>query len=149
MKNKFVAETSITIEATAAEVWKAITTPSLVKKWLMGTHVTTDWKVGSAISYEGEYDGRKYHDKGIIRKMEPEKVFQSTFWSSASGKADEPENYNLVTYTLNGAFEKTIVTITQDNVASGEEQEHVAGSWKAVLRRLKEVVEKQYALAYH
>jgi len=149
MKGKFVAETSITIEATVAEVWKAITTPSLVKKYLMGTNVTTDWKSGSAISYEGEYDGKKYHDKGIIKKIEQEKVFQSTFWSSAGGKADKPENYNLVTYTLNGASEKTIVTLTQDNVGSEEEKEHVTGNWKAVLRKLKEVVEKQYAMAHH
>ena len=143
MKNKLIAETSITIEAPASEVWEAITTPSLIKKYLMGTKVTTDWKEGSAISYEGEYDGKKYHDKGTIKKIEPEKIFQSTYWSSAGTQEDKPENYNLVTYKLDGAFDKTIVTLTQDNVGSEEEKEHATGNWKAVLRKLKEVVEKQ------
>jgi hypothetical protein len=48
--------------------------PVFDKKYLMGTNVSSDWKAGSPISYEGEYNGKKYHDKGVIRKIEPEKV---------------------------------------------------------------------------
>jgi hypothetical protein len=44
----------------------------------MGTNVSIDWKEGSAISYEGDYNGKKYHDKGVIKKIEPGKLFQST-----------------------------------------------------------------------
>src|SRR5690242_15341077 len=97
MKGHLVAETSVSIKATPQQVWKAITTPSSIEKYLMGTHVTSEWKEGSPITYEGEYNGRKYHDKGTIRKFEPGKVFQSTYWSSIGGKEDKPENYNLVT----------------------------------------------------
>ncbi len=49
-------------------------------------------KEGSPINYEGEYDGKKYHDKGIIKKNEPGKLLQSTYWSSMAGKEDIPEN---------------------------------------------------------
>jgi uncharacterized protein YndB with AHSA1/START domain len=141
MKEKLKAETTISIKAPAEKVWEAITTPALIEKYLMGTQVTTDWQQGSAITYEGEYNGKSYHDKGVIKKIEPGKIFQSTYWSSMGGKEDKPENYNLVTYRLSGKDDKTVVTLTQDNVVSEEEKKHVTGNWKAVLKKLKEVVE--------
>jgi uncharacterized protein YndB with AHSA1/START domain len=142
MKNNLVAEVSVAIDASASNVWKAITSPAMVKKYLMGTTVTTDWKEGSPINYEGEYNGKKYKDKGVIKKIEPGKIFQSTYWSSAGGKEDKPENYNLVTYKLENKGGQTLVTLTQDNVQSEKEKEHVTGNWKAVLQKLKTVVEE-------
>jgi len=140
--NTLIAETSISIDAPAADVWKALTTPELVSQYLMGTTVTTDWKEGSPITYEGTYNGKSYHDKGVIKKAEPGKLLQSTYWSSAGGKEDKPENYNLVTYRLSENDGQTVVTLTQDNVQSEKEKEHVTGNWNAVLQKLKEVVEK-------
>jgi uncharacterized protein YndB with AHSA1/START domain len=142
MKNKLITKTSITIDAPSFIVWKAITTPALIKEYLMGTHVSSDWKEGSPINYDGEYNGKKYHDKGIIKKIEPEKILQSTYWSSAGGKEDKPENYNLVTYQLSKEDGKTTVTLTQDNIHSEKEKEHVTENWKAVLKGLKKVVEE-------
>ena len=141
MKGNLTAKTTITIAAPPAKVWKAITTPADIKKYLMGTTVTSDWKEGSPINYEGEYNGKKYYDKGVIQKMEKNKMFQSTYWSSAGGKEDKPENYNLVTYHLADKDGKTHVTLTQDNVLSEKEKEHVTGNWKMVLKKLKEVAE--------
>lgn len=143
MKEKLTAKATISINAPTEKVWKAITTPSLIKKYLMGTTVTTNWKEGSAIEYEGEYNGKKYHDKGVIKKIEKGRLLQSTYWSSAGGKEDKPENYNLVTYKLDekDSHEKTLVTLTQTNVLSEKEKEHVTGNWKAVLKKLKEVAE--------
>jgi uncharacterized protein YndB with AHSA1/START domain len=143
MKATLTAETSITIKATPSEVWEAITTPSSIKKYLMGTTVKTDWQEGSPISYEGEYNGKKYQDKGTIKKFRPESVFQSTYWSSMGGKEDKPENYNMVTYTLSDEDDRTLVTLTQDNIATEEEKQHATENWKQVLQKLKEVVEKK------
>lgn len=141
MIHKLIAETSISVDATPAQVWKALTTPKLIKKYLMGTDVTTDWKEGSPITYKGEYEGKQYHDKGIIKKIEPQKVLQSTYWSSMSGKEDKPENYNLVTYTITEIKGKTVITLSQDNNATEKEQAHSTKNWKLVLKKLKEVLE--------
>lgn len=143
MKQNLSAETSITIKATPAKVWKAMTTPASIKKYLMGTTVTSDWKEGSPITYEGEYNGKTYHDKGVIKKLKPESVFQSTYWSSMSGKEDKPENYNTVTYTLSDEDDRTLLTLTQDNIATEEEKAHATKNWEQVLQKLKEVVEQQ------
>ncbi len=142
LKYNLVAKTSISLDATNAQVWKAITTPKLIKQYLMGTDVTTDWKEGSAINYDGEYEGKVYHDKGIIKKIEPGKLLQTTYLSSMSGKEDKPENYNLVTYKITNRGDKTVLTISQDNNSTEKEKEHSAGNWKMVLKKLKEVVEK-------
>ena len=107
----------------------------------MGTDVTSDWKEGNAITYEGEYEGKKYHDKGIIKKIEPNKLLQSTYWSSMSGKEDIPENYKLVTYAISEKKLQTLITLTQDNNANEKEKEHSTENWKAVLKKMKEVVE--------
>ena len=141
MKETLHTKVSVSINAAPSKVWKAITTPASIKKYLMGADVSTDWKEGSPINYTGEYNGKKYHDKGVIKKIEPEKIFQSTYWSSMGGKEDKPENYNLVTYNLSEKDGKTVLTLTQDNVGSEKEKEHVTGNWKAVLKKLKEIVE--------
>jgi uncharacterized protein YndB with AHSA1/START domain len=143
MKNNLTAETSISVDATPAQVWKALTTPRLIKKYLMGTDASSDWKEGSPITYSGEYEGKKYHDKGIIKKIEPEKILQSTYLSSMSGKEDKPENYNLVTYKITKRDDKTVITLTQDNNATEKEKEHSTENWKMVLKKLKEVVESK------
>ncbi len=143
MKDTLVAETSISIDASPAQVWKALTTPKLIKKYLMGTDVSTDWKEGSTITYSGEYEGKKYHDKGVIKKTEPEKLLQSTYLSSLSGKEDKPENYNLVTYKLTNRDDKTVVSLSQDNNSTEKEKEHSIENWKSVLKKLKEVAETE------
>ena len=143
MKDALIAETSISVDASPAQVWKALTTPRLIKKYLFGTDVSSDWKEGSTITYTGEYEGKKYHDKGIIKKIETEKVLQSTYWSSMSGKADKPENYNLVTYKMIKKDNKTVITVSQDNISTEKEKEHSTENWKMVLNKLKEVVESE------
>ncbi len=142
MENKLTAEVSVTIDATANEVWEAITNPDLIKQYLYETNVTSDWKEGSTITYEGEHEGKKYHDKGVIKKLEEPKVFESTYWSSMGGKEDKPENYNTVTYTLSEKDEQTTVTLKQDNILSEDEKQHASTNWQTTLEKLKEVVEK-------
>src|SRR5688572_1515722 len=93
MNNKFTAEARTTINAPASRVWDALTNPSLIKQYLYGTQVTSDWKVGSSITYSGEWEGKSYEDKGEILQMEPNRLLISTFWSSLTGLPDAPENY--------------------------------------------------------
>jgi uncharacterized protein YndB with AHSA1/START domain len=59
MKDTLIAEASIQIDAPPDAVWKAIKSPELIKKYLMDTTVTSSWKEGDPISYEGEYNGKK------------------------------------------------------------------------------------------
>jgi uncharacterized protein YndB with AHSA1/START domain len=141
MNNKFTATATTTINAPASKVWDALTNPELIKQYLFGTEVTTNWKVGSPITYKGEWEGKAYEDKGKILKFDPEKSLVSTHWSPLSGVPDTPENYHTVTYQLSERDGKTKVTIMQDNNATEDEKAHSEQNWRTVLDGMKKLLE--------
>ena len=143
MNKTYVARTSIAIHAPKSKVWDALTNPQLVKQYLFGTEVTTDWKVGSPITYKGVWEGRTYEDKGRVLQIEPEKLLVSTFWSSFSGLPDLPENYQNVRYELSAEGRGTRLTISQDHNATQEEADHAEQNWKTVLEGMKRLLEGQ------
>src|SRR5262245_16267879 len=120
MDKMYTARASTTINTPASRVWDAITKPELIKQYLFGTDVISEWKVGSPIVYKGEWQGKAFEDKGKILEIVPEKSLVSTYWSPLSGIPDLPENYQTVTYQLSEKNGKTEVTITQDNNVSEE-----------------------------
>ena len=141
MNNTFIAKATITINAPAARVWDALTQPELIKRYLFGTQVTTDWQVGSPIVYEGTWEGKAYKDKGKVLQVEPGKLLVSTFWSSLSGLPDVPENYQTVRYELSTEGSGTKLTVRQDNNATQEDADHSAQNWNMVLDGMKKLLE--------
>ncbi|HTP10210.1 MAG TPA: SRPBCC family protein [Anaerolineae bacterium] len=141
MTGPFVAKAAITIEAPTAKVWNALTQPELIKQYLFGATVTTDWKVGSPITYEGVWEGKAYKDKGQILEIEPEKLIVSTFWSALSGLPDAPENYQTVRYELSAEGNHTKLIVIQDNNATQAEADHSAQNWSMVLNEMKKLLE--------
>jgi uncharacterized protein YndB with AHSA1/START domain len=141
MTTNLTAKTSITIDAPAKSVWNALTKPELVKQYLMGADVHTDWKVGSPLRYTGEYKGRPFEEKGIIKQIEPGRLLQATHFSATSGKEDTPENYALVTYELEETGGHTLVTVSQDNIKDEKGVEGSKANWKGVLVGLKATAE--------
>lgn len=142
MENKFIAKVSITLNAPKSKVWDALTKPELIKQYLFGTEVITDWKVGSPITYKGIWEGKPYEDKGKVLQIESEKFLVSTFWSSLSGLPDIPENYKTVRYELSTIGDLTNLVITQDNNDSQDEANHSEQNWKMVLDGIKKLVER-------
>ena len=141
MDNKLTAKATNTINASASRVWEALTNPKLIKQYLFGAEVISDWKEGSPIIYKGIYEGKTYEDKGSVLKVEPEKLLLITHWSPLSGSPDTPENYHKVSYELAVENGNTQLTITQDNNSSEEEQEQNAKFWKMVLDGMKKLLE--------
>ncbi|MEJ0021691.1 MAG: SRPBCC family protein [Candidatus Doudnabacteria bacterium] len=143
MAEKFTAKSEGVIMAPAHEVWQALTDPVMVKQWLYGTDMSvTEWKIGGEIRYKGEWEGKKYEDKGTILEIEPEKLLVSTYWSSMSGTPDVPESYQKVSYKLDPSGGGTKLTITQEGNATEESAKHSEGNWNQVLQSLKKIVEK-------
>lgn len=141
-----IATTSIRIEAPVRAVWEALTTPAMIKQYLFGTEAQSDWKVGSPITFSGEWDGKHYQDKGTILKVELDKIFKYTYWSSMSGTEDIPSNYANVTYNLEGENGQTVLTIMQDGVPTEESKKHSENNWAMVLSTMKEMLENKEIL---
>jgi uncharacterized protein YndB with AHSA1/START domain len=142
MNENLTAKATIAIHAPAEKVWEALTTPLIIKEYLFGTDVKSDWKEGSSITYRGQWQGKTYEDKGKILRLIPNKLFVSTYWSSMGGLEDKPENYATVTYELMEENGQTLLNLTQDNNTSEQAKNHSQENWSMVLGKLKEILEK-------
>ena len=143
MNANLVAKQSITINAPASKVWEALIKPELIKQYLFGSEVVTDWKVGSPIIYKGNYQGKTFEDKGKVVKLDPEKLMVLTHWSPLSGSSDIPENYHTVWYELAAEEDGTHLTISQDNNPSEDEQKQNEQFWGTVLQGIKKLIEQE------
>jgi len=139
-----VARASTTINAPLDRVWDALVTPKIIKQYMFGTNVTSDWKEGGPILFKGEWEGRSYEDKGVILKMNPKKMLRYSHYSPLSGLPDKAENYHTVTIDVVPKGEQTtFVALTQDNNATEEEKQHSEKNWGMMLAGLKKLLETQ------
>ncbi|MEW1954742.1 SRPBCC domain-containing protein [Terrabacter sp. NPDC080008] len=138
-----VAHASVKVDATPQEAWRALTDPELVSTWMVGTEVSTDWRVGSPITWQGEIDGRPYQDKGEVLEADPPRRLSVTHYSPLMGQEDRPENYHTVTYTItgDGMSGGTTVTLEQDGNTSQEQAEQFSRNWQSMLEALRSTVE--------
>jgi len=131
----------VDVDAGQDAVWAALTDPSRIADWMMGAEVTTDWQVGSPITWQGEMDGKAYEDKGEVLAVEEPDRLSVTHYSPLMGEADAPENYHTIVYELSGDDGTTTVTLTQDGNDSAEQAEQFAANWQTMLDQVKEYVE--------
>lgn len=136
-----VASAQVVVEASRERVWAALTDPDIISRYLFGSTVTSDWMVGSTITYAGEYEGKKYEDHGEILEIRPPELLRSTHFSPLSGQPDIPENYHELTYTLTAVGDDTRLAFRQDNNASEDEVKYSTANWQQMLDSLKSVVE--------
>jgi uncharacterized protein YndB with AHSA1/START domain len=141
MSKNMVAKATTSIGATKSKVWEALVTPDAIKQYMFGADVESDWSKGSKITWKGEMKGKKYEDKGVILKIEPEQTLQYSHFSPLSGKPDKPENYHTVTINLSGNGNETEVSLSQDNNSDEEARKESAKNWGAMLEGLKKYVQ--------
>src|SRR5579859_3286564 len=120
MHKQLIAKASTTIDAPLASVWDALVNPELIKQYLYGTHVVSDWQEGSPIVWQGEWQGKPYEDKGTILRLEPQHLLQYSHFSPLSGLPDIPEHYHTVTIEVADQDEHTRISLSQDNSGSEE-----------------------------
>lgn len=143
MKNNLIAKSSVTINAPATKVWNGLTNPAMIKVYMMGANVESDWKKGSKITWKGEFKGKSFKDKGEILQIEPGKKLQYSHFSPLSGKEDAAENYHNVTIKLDENDDKTTVSLSQDKNATEEAKEESQINWEIMLKGLKKIVEEK------
>jgi uncharacterized protein YndB with AHSA1/START domain len=143
------ARATVEINAPRADVWRALTDPDEIRKYFMGNaDVRTDWKVGSPITFAGEWNGQHFEDKGEVVTFTPEDELAYSHFSPMMGKPDEPENYHLVDITLTGSDGTTTVTLEQSNLTGGISDEDRASreqfeqNWQEMLDKLRATTER-------
>ena len=141
------AQASIIVNAPRKWVWHALTDPELIQRYFMCADVTTDWQVGSPITFAGEWQGTTYEDKGEVLTFAPDEELCFSHWSPMSKTEDAPENYHVVDITLGDADGGTEVTLTQSNLTGGvtdadrRSRAEYEKNWASTLEGLKQTVE--------
>jgi uncharacterized protein YndB with AHSA1/START domain len=142
MERGLVAKTSTVINAPVAEVWSALTNPEMIRQYMFGANVVSDWKEGGSIVWKGEWQGKAYEDKGVILKLEAGRVLQYSHYSPLSGLPDALEHYHLVTIQLSGEGARTKVSLAQDNNPTEQARGHSEKNWEMMLAGLKKLLER-------
>ncbi len=141
---------TIRINASPEKVWNALINPAETKKYMFGCETVSDWQSGSALLWEGEWEGKKMvFVKGSITRIEPGSHLAYTVIDPNNpAVADTPENYLTVTYDLTEEDGGTLLTVTQGDyskVADGErryaESYNGGEGWNPILEKIKAQVE--------
>jgi uncharacterized protein YndB with AHSA1/START domain len=141
---------SITINASPARVWDALTNPEQTKKYMFGCETVSTWKKRSPLLWKGVQDGKEtIFVKGDIVDIKPEKLLIYTTIDPHSSIDDKSENYLSVTYELTPQNGHTLLTVTQGDyatVAEGErrykESWNNGEGWNPILVEIKKLVER-------
>ena len=142
MDRDFISKISIVIKAPVAKVWDAIVNPEMARKYFWDAEVSTDWKVGSPITFRGEFNGNKYEEKGEILQFIPEKLLQYSHWSNLEGIPDVPENYRKWTFELLEEGTNVNLSITEDNIPTEKQRKRSDEFWNDVLKTIKQLLEE-------
>lgn len=142
MSNSLIAKAQVRVAATPARLWKVLTDPALIREYMFGANVSSDWQEGSTIRWKGEWKGKPYEDKGTVVKSIPGKQLVYTHFSPLTGQPDLPENYHTVTIDLEEEGNETLLRLSQDGNANEEARAHSEKNWMMMLGELKKVAEQ-------
>lgn len=143
MNNNLEVSASIEINVRPELVWEGLTDPAIVREYFFGTELETSWEEGKPLYFRGEWEGKKYEDKGTVLKNQKPQLLQYDYWSSMSGTPDAPENYVTVTYHLEQKDQGTLLTITQAPVKDEKSKEHSEQNWLLIMQNLKKILEEK------
>jgi uncharacterized protein YndB with AHSA1/START domain len=139
---KPVVEVGTTIAATPHKVWQAMQKGAMFP----GTTIDTDWKIGHPIVFNGEWQGKKFTDRGEIQSLAEDEELSFTHWSEKNGDPKRPPSWHVVQYRLEPAGQRTKVTLSQFN--EGEKTDVDAKTraefeknWSMMLEGLKKTAE--------
>ena len=136
------SSSTINIAASAKKVWRALTSPDLVKQWQYGSDLLTTWAVGTSIVFRNEWNGQVFEQKGTVIEFSPESRLKYSLFFPRPDLQDIPENYFFMTYELTENNGITTLIIRQEDPRSSLAEESSSGDdGPNVLSDLKELVE--------
>ena len=140
--SSLVVKRQTSINASPDRIWFVLTDPSTIARYLYGASVITDWGIGSEILFQGEFDGTKWEDKGVVREYFPGSKLAYDYWSGSCGLADLPENYAHVSFSIESNSSGSVLVIEQKGYASQQSFETSGHGWEHMLSSIKSIAEE-------
>jgi uncharacterized protein YndB with AHSA1/START domain len=134
---------TVVIQASAEAIWKALTEPEQMKKWMSEAEmeVTTNWRVGSLIVVRVLMYKKWAESTGTVLVCEPLQALRYTHLSSISRLPDTAENHAVFEFQLIASNEQTALKFTARNFATETIYKHLAFYWNVALEQLKKFAE--------
>lgn len=141
MQHGYEIEQHVLIEATPELVWPVLVTPASIRQWL-GVEVVSEWKEGSAIEFNFEYQGKRFNDKGKIIALSQNRVLAYSYWSAFSGLHDSPENYSEITFSIRPDSHGVLLSLSHTKIGTETMYEHSQANWAETLAVIKRISER-------
>ncbi len=128
---------SITITASAHEVWRVFTDPKVTM--LMEGQYASSWKQGESLQWKGE-DGKLY-SYGIILELEPDKLLKHSLYDMKT----KSRVTSVITYRFEDMGKYTILHAEEEltyDMRDDQFEEALEG-WDLALDTVKEVAERK------
>lgn len=109
------SDSTVKIHAPASNVWRALTTPELVKQWQYGSDLLTTWEVGSPVVFRNEWNGQVFEQKGTVLEFLPESRLKYSLFFPRPDLKDIPENYFFMIYELTENDGVTSLLVRQED----------------------------------
>jgi uncharacterized protein YndB with AHSA1/START domain len=139
-----VIHKKILIDAPVAEVWKFLTDPGLMVKWMgeadFDLKIETTWEVGTPFTIQG-FHHLKFENKGVVLAYEPDHIVSYDFLSSLSRLPDTKENRTVLRFNLTPLEQHTSLELTISNFPTPTIYQHLNFYWNATVVLLKKAVE--------
>jgi uncharacterized protein YndB with AHSA1/START domain len=138
-----ISSQAIIIHASPEKVWETLTNPALISQYLFGAQTLTNWKVGSDILFKINFEGQEFTDKGIVVENLPYTTLKYRYWSGFCGLEDSPENYAIVSYTLEKLeHHQSKLQWTQIGFADEQSRTNSENALLPILEQIKLISEK-------
>jgi hypothetical protein len=147
-----IAEGQIAIHASVENIWNTLTDPAKIIVYMFGSKVETDWRPGSPVTFtrdrlhpKAEPSGKLIQDKGEILQFIPGKFLQFSYWSSQEGYADLPENYTIVTYSIEKINDnEVLLTYRREKIPLEFEWKNQERFLPGMLKDIKRIAEESF-----
>ena len=133
----------VAINASSAQIWHTLT--DKMAEWMSDCklEVKTTWKPQKPITFKGVWYDKHFDDKGIVLIARQEKVLRYSYLSSIAGLPDKPENYLIITFTLEPSGAETLLELTTENIHDEATYGHWNFYWTVTLGIIKRMAEGQ------
>src|ERR1700741_4842123 len=138
---------TFSINAPVSIVWSYLTTPDLIKKWMldpgMQVDIITDWKAGNPIVFTGDLHHEEFENKGTILKNKTDDELVYTHLSSLSRLPDTPENFCVISFKLATIEKQTQLSITISDFPTESIYKHLDFYWGTTIKMIKKIIEQK------
>jgi uncharacterized protein YndB with AHSA1/START domain len=130
----------IHINATAEQVWNALTQSDFTQQYWGGRRIESDWKVGSSVKYIKPDGGSDW--QGEILEVDEPRTLSYT-WGPLS------DNPSRVTFTLQYQEPNTRLMLTHEDIKGDAKQKAMTTEgWAAILSNLKTLMERGEPMSF-